>query len=190
MAARAATAAANPDLSPREVSWLAASRLIRESATFAGAVGGITSAPATLPIIGTVATAVMSSTADLACLVRLQIELCYRIAFVYESRIDAEELQAVVLAIVGFSSSGELAKGIAGDALRSAVDELSRKFLVSGLEAAATDVARRTTSRILGRAFRLLPLLGIPIGASVNISSTLLVGGRARSYFVACDPRP
>ena len=62
--------------------------------------------------------------------------------------------------------------------------------LVTGMEAASTEVVKRVANRLLGRAFRLIPLLGIPLGASVNISSTLLVGGQARSYFMACDGRP
>jgi len=171
------------DGSKRDLSHEVSSRLIKRNAIKAGAVGGITAAPATLPVIGTIGTAVVGVTADFAYLIRKQIELCYAISAVYDTRIDEEELKAITLALLGFSGTGQMLKEIAASTLRNIVDATTTKYLKKGVVDAAAEVAAKITPRFLGKSYKLIPLLGIPLSASINIASTMMVGNQARKYF-------
>lgn len=159
------------------------SRLIKQTAMKAGAMGGITAVPAILPLIGTVGTAIAGTTADFAYLIRKQVRLCYGISVVYDSDIDEEELKAVTLALIGFSGTGQLGKEIANRTLRNIVDATATRFLKKGIAGSAPEVAARITPRLLGRSYRLIPFLGIPLSASINMASTMIVGNHARRYF-------
>ena len=166
-------------LVPRRV----CSRLIKQTAMKTGAMGGITAAPAVLPVIGTVGTAIAGTTADFAYLIRKQVRLCHGISIVYDSDIDGEELKAVTLALIGFSGTGQMGKEIAARTLKNIVDAAATRFLKKGLVESAPEVAARITPRLLGRSYRLIPFLGIPLSASINMASTMIVGNHARKYF-------
>lgn len=169
--------------SKQEICDLVSSSLIKTSAIKTGAMGSITAVPAVLPFLGTIASAVLGTTIDLAFLIRTQIELCYAISAVYESEIDEEELKAVTLALLGFSGSAEMLKGIAASTLRSIVDETVAKYLTKGIANAAADAAGKIGPRLFIRAYKLIPLVGISLCASINITSTMMVGKHARQYF-------
>ena len=169
--------------SKQEICDLVSSSLIKTSAIKTGAIGSITAVPAVLPFFGTIASAVLGTTVDLAFLIRTQIELCYAISAVYESEIDEEELKAVTLALLGFSGSAEMVKGIATSTLRSIVDETVAKYLTKGIANAAVDTAGKIGPRLFIRAYKLIPLVGISLCASINITSTMMVGKHARQYF-------
>jgi hypothetical protein len=67
--------------------------------------------------------------------------------------------------------------------LRSIVDATKSSYLQKGVTEAAAEVAAKITPRFLGKAYKLIPLLGIPLSASINIASTMMVGNQARKYF-------
>ena len=169
--------------SQRDIRYRMSSKLIKRVAMRAGAVGGITATPATLPIVGTLGTALAGTTADFIYITRKQIELCYAVSAVYESSIDEEELKAITLALLGFSGAGQMLKGIAASTLRNLVDATAARFLKMGITEAAAEVAAKTSPRFLGRAYRLIPFVSIPLNASVNIASIMMVGSQARKYF-------
>jgi len=171
------------DRQKHDLSYVVSSRLIKQSALKVGAVGGITATPAALPGIGTLGTAIVVTTADFAYLIRKQIELCYSISAVYDITIHEEELKAVTLALLGFSGTGQMVKEIAASTLRSIVDATKASYLKKGVAEVAAEVAAKITPRFLGRAYKLIPLLGIPLSASINIASTMMVGNQARKYF-------
>ncbi len=171
----------------RYISYGVSSRLIKQRAMKAGAVGGLVATPATIPVIGTIGTLVVSTTVDLAYLLRTQIELCYGISVAYEAIMDEEELKAITLALVGFSGGAQAVKGITSTALRNIVDAMAIRYMKKGITEATVDVAGRIGPRLLGGAYKLIPLVGIPINASINIASTMIVGNRARKYFSAWD---
>ncbi len=171
------------DRSEREISYQVSSRLIKRAALKAGAIGSITATPASLPGIGTLATAIVGTTADLAYLLRTQTQLCYAISEAYETRLDIEELKAVTLALLGFSASGEMVKEIATSTLRNIVDAAAAGYLKKGIGKAAAEVSTKISPRLLGRAYKLIPLISIPLSASINIASTMMVGNQARKYF-------
>lgn len=152
-----------------------------------GAFGSLTGAPAALPVIGTIGTALVGTTADLAYLLRTQIELCYAISAAYDAGIDEEELKAVTLALLGFSGSAEMVKGIATSTFKRIVDAATARYLKKGIAKAAAEVFSKITPRLLGRAYKLIPLINIPLSASINIASTMIVGNQARKYFSALN---
>ena len=171
------------DRSEREISYQVSSRLIKRAALKAGAVGSITATPASLPGIGTLGTAIIGTTADLAYLLRKQTELCYSVSAAYETKVDEEELKAITLALLGFSGSAQMVKEIAGRTLRSIVDAAAARYLKNGIAKAAAEVSAKIAPRLLGRAYKLIPLISIPLSASINIASTMMVGNQARKYF-------
>jgi len=171
----------------KDISHCVSSKLIKKYAIKAGAVGSITSIPATLPIIGTIWTAVFGISADIVYLIRTQIELCYAIAFAYKVKIDPEELKAIVLALIGFSSSSELVREMTTTTLRNSVNEAVKKHLLIGLKKASLEIGEKISTRIMRKSYKLIPLVSIPVSASINIASVMMVGGQARRYFLACD---
>ena len=165
------------------ISHSLSSRLIREKALRTGGLGGVLATPATIPVIGTIGTIVMGVTVDLFYLIRAQVNLCYEMSAVYGAEMDEEELKAVVLALLGLSGSAGALKGIAATTLKNVVDHLSSSYLSKGLSKSAVEVAEKMGPRILGKTYRLIPLVGIPLSASINIASTMMVGNQARKYF-------
>jgi len=167
----------------RYISYAVSSKLIGRAAIKTGSFGGLVSIPATIPGVGLIGTLLAGITADLVYLIRTQIELCYAIAIAYDVEMDEEELKAVSLALLGFSGSAEAAKGIAVRSLRGIVDEMTVAYLRKGIPGSALDVSAEILPRIAGKAYRFIPFLGIPISASLNIASTMMVGNQARKYF-------
>jgi len=176
--------------SPRYISYGVSGKLISRAAIKTGAFGGLVSVPAAIPGVGLMGTLLAGITADLAYLVRTQIELCYAISVAYQVRMDEEELKAVSLALLGFSGSAEAAKGIAVRTLRGIVDEMTVAYLRKGIPDSALDVSAKLLPRLAGKAYRIIPFLSIPIAASLNIASTMMVGNQARKYFSTWEDSP
>ncbi|MDH4100122.1 MAG: hypothetical protein OEV28_06055 [Nitrospirota bacterium] len=174
----------------RYLAYGVSSRLISRAAFKTGAFGGLVSAPAILPGIGTIGTLFVGITADFAYLTKQQIELCYGISAAYEVPMDEDELQATALALIGFSGSAEAVKGVAVRGLRGVVDELTQRYLETGVADSAVDMSRFLGPRFLGKAHKLIPLIGIPLSASINMTSTMMVGNQARRYFSTWDREP
>ncbi len=174
----------------RYISYRVSSGLIKKAVMKAGSVGGLVAAPAVIPLVGTIGTLIISSAVDLAYLFRLHIELCYKISAAYEVAIDEDELKAITLALLGFSGGAQTFKGIALHALRSRIDLMAEKFLRKGITDSAADVASKVGPRLLGRTYKIIPFIGIPINASLNMVSTLMVGNQARRYFSTWDDLP
>lgn len=167
----------------REMADFVSRKLTKKNAMRVAAVGGLTSAPATLPVLGSIGTATAGTTADFIYLIRTHVELCYQIAYIHGEEIYTEEMEAVVLALLGFVSSQMLVKDVVASTMNSVVDATAQKYLIKGIEAATFDVATVLTPKIFSRAFKILPLVSIPLSASINIYSTYIVGKMARNYF-------
>ncbi|MBF0328607.1 MAG: hypothetical protein HQL10_05580 [Nitrospirae bacterium] len=169
--------------SKRHRAYKVSSSLIRQAAFKTAGMGGLTSVPATLPGIGTIGTVLLGSAVDLYYLLRVQIELCYAISVVYETTVDEDELKAITLALLGFSGSTEALKAVAAGTFRRVIDEAAEGYIRNGLTKASSEVAERLIPRLLKNTYKIIPLLGIPLGATINIVSTLTVGRQARNYF-------
>lgn len=165
------------------LAYKVSSTLIKRAAFKTAGIGGLTSVPAVLPLVGSAGTVLVGSAVDLYYLLNIQIELCYAVSVAYEAAMDEEELKAVTLAILGFSGSAEALKMMAAGGMRRAINEMAQRYLSTGLTKATSEVAERLLPRLLRRTFKFLPFLGIPLGASINIASTLMVGNQARRYF-------
>ena len=174
----------------RYISYRVSSRMIKKAAMKAGGVGGLVAAPAVIPLVGTIGTLIISSAVDIAYLLRLHIELCYKISAAYDVLPDEEELKAITLALLGFSGGAQTLKGVTLHALRTRIDLMAEKFLRKGVTDSAADVASKFGPRLLGRTYKIIPFIGIPINASVNMVSTLMVGNQARKYFSTWDAFP
>jgi len=174
----------------RYLSYAVSSKLISRAAIKTGSFGGLVSVPATIPGVGLIGTLLAGITADLVYLIRTQIELCYAIAIAYDVEMDEEELKAVSLALLGFSGSAEAVKGIAVRSLRGIVDEMTLSYLRRGIPDSALDVSAKLLPRVAGKAYRFIPFLGIPISASLNIASTMMIGNQARKYFSTWEDSP
>jgi hypothetical protein len=159
------------------------SKLIKRAAFKSACMGGLTSVPATLPAVGTMGTVLVGSAVDLYYLMRVQVELCYAVSVAYEVTMDEDELKAVTLAILGISGSAEALKVAAAGALRHTINEMAAGYLRTGLAKASSEVAERLVPRLLGRTYKVIPFLGIPLCVSINIASTMTVGNQARKYF-------
>lgn len=165
------------------IAYAIGSKLIKNAALKAGGIGGLTSLPGTLPLIGTIGTVLIGSAVDLALVLRMQIELCYALSVAYDVNMDDDELKAAALAIVGFSGSASAAKAVTASVMRKAVDELAEDYIKTGLARATAEIAEKLIPRLLSKWYRFIPLLGIPIGISVNMATTMMIGNQARKYF-------
>lgn len=174
----------------KSVSRRISSRLISKYATQSAVFGGLTAVPGVLPGIGTLGVLSASLTADLANLLRIQIKLCYAVAYAYDVEMDEAELQAVVLSLLGLSGSAELFKGISARATREVVERTVADYQQAAAGKAALALSERTGLKLGSTSLKLIPLIGIPLNASVNLSSTMVVGNHARNYFSAWKPRP
>lgn len=171
----------------REISPAVSDTLIKRGALKAGGFGGLTAVPSILPGIGTLTAAVAGSAVDLAYLTKIHIDLCYSISAAYEVDVHPEKLKAVALAILGFSGSAELSKQVAATTLRTMIDEAAAGYLQKGLTEAAIELAEKISPKLLGMSCKLIPFLGVPLNASVNAASTVILGKQARKYFSTWD---
>ncbi|MBC8412309.1 hypothetical protein H8E50_01395 [bacterium] len=175
------------DKTYEEISYAVSKELIGKCAIKAAGAGGITSLPATIPGIGIIGTILLGATADMAYIVKLHLGLCYSIAAAYDVAMDDEELKAVSLALLGFTGSTQALKGMSAGVLKKSVDHIAESYLVHGAGKAAAGVTEKLLPRLLRKSYKFIPFLGVPIGASINAVSTIMVGKRARKYFSNWD---
>lgn len=175
----------NPHLSKRDISYKVGDKLINQSAIKTGAVGGVTSVPAAIPVIGTMGTVLLGVAVDVTYLLKSQVRLCFAMSAAYEVEIEPEELNAVTMALLGFSRPEEMADRIAASSLKAFEYSAATRLLGKGLSKIMVRVSPRVTPRVLVRTFKLLPIINIPFGAALDAASTLKVGRRARRYFSA-----
>nr|MBF0220761.1 hypothetical protein [Desulfobulbaceae bacterium] len=171
-----------PEISKEQISAKLSQSLINRSAFKTGAFGGLTSAPGTIPGIGTLGTIAVSLTADVVHKLRVQIELCYAIATVYDIEMGEAELQATALALIGISVKETTTSRLGAQATREMVDA-ARGYLATGMAKGATRVVDKLTVRTGSRALRIIPFLGIPLGAYLNSADARRVGRQAQKYF-------
>ena len=160
--------------------------LVRRSTIKSGTFGGLTSAPGTIPGIGTLGTIAVSMTADIVHKLRVQIELCFGIATAYGIEMEETELQAAALAIIGISVSETTLGRLGGQATREMVDS-ARSYLATGMAKGATKVVDKLTVHSGSRALRIIPFIGVPIGAYLNSEDVRRVGKEAKKYFSSFD---
>ncbi|MEO5356292.1 MAG: EcsC family protein [Nitrospirae bacterium YQR-1] len=175
------------DKPQKYISYAVSSKLMKRAAFKAAGIGGLTTLPMTIPVIGTIGTVLAGSIVDLALVLRIQIELCFAISAAYGVELDEDELKAITLALLGFSGSSQAFKATAAGLLRSAVDEIAQGYINRGVEVATVEFAERLIPRLLKKYYRYIPYIGVPLGAAFNLASTMTVGNHARKYFSVWD---
>ncbi|HIJ79382.1 MAG: EcsC family protein [Desulfobulbaceae bacterium] len=164
---------------------LVSNELIGTHCLKSGFFGGLTSAPGTLPGMGTLGTVTVTLSADLLYLLRTQVELCYGISVAYGVEMEEKELRAVAMALIGYSGSNEAVRDINALVIREIIDQAARNYLAAGMNKAITLLLQKMGTKSSGRLIKALPLIGIPIGASVNVATIKTVGNNAKAYFSA-----
>ena len=173
------------DETNRDLSYAVSSKLIRRSAIRVGRVGALTAVPMALPGLGALSAALVATTVDLAYLIRVQSELCYGISVAYGVDVG-EEVPALTLALLTLLGGKDAVRRAAPGPLRNLVTAATARYVKKGLTDVLIEVAERLGPRYLGRMYKFVPFVGIPVSASVNIASTFMVGNRAVRYFSAC----
>lgn len=168
---------------PKEVSYDISKIMMTRTIVKVGSIGAVTSSSSSIPGLGSVAAMLFTGAIDFTLVLKEQIELCYKISTAYDVDLDASELQAVSLAILGFSLTTGAATQLSEIAVKKAVDKMAKKYMSTGLEQSAKGVAKKLLPRLAGRISRYLPLISIPISASINVASTVAVGKQAIKYF-------
>ena len=173
----------NSNAAPEHIAEHVSKEIITKTIVKAGTVGGLTSVPASIPGIGTIGTILLGASTDLVYLIKVHIELCYAISSAYDVEMDDDELKSATLAILGFTGSTQALKGISAGMLKRSIDDMAEVYLKKGVRKSSVEVAEKVLPRLLGKSYKIIPFLGIPIGATINAFSTYMVGRRAREYF-------
>lgn len=176
---RAASALGTPPAPAAEAERrLVAARLIAASSSRSALAGGACAVPATLlPGAGTLLAGVGGAAADLAWMLKLEVELAMALTALHGFELDdeAERRRAYLLAAVQ-TWEVETGRSLAADLLDVEATACARygprqvtKVLVSLLG----EIAIRSASRRLARA---APLIGIVVAGSMNKALTTRVG--------------
>jgi hypothetical protein len=159
-------------------------RLISHFSNRSALVGGATALPGLVPGLGTLAVALGSSLADMAAVLKLEVEMCLAIdaAYGYDIRLPEERQFALLLAAV---KTHEIQSGrnalldlgeVSGTALWSYGPREASKLLLQVLGAFGLVYATKYAGQGLLRA---IPFLGIGVGAGLNKMMSARVGERA-----------
>ncbi len=151
--------------------------LINRKSQASAMFGGATAIPGTIPGLGTVGTIATAVSSELIAVTKLEIELCLEIACLYGWDIRSEDRVWEVLSIMAKSGRKPTHE-----------DEILRKMIEravkTGLVRLIRNVSRRIGLRIFKRViFKIIPWIGIPVGAGYNLKSTREIGYVAESYY-------
>lgn len=173
--ARATEASKNKDT----LRGLVAQELTRTYSNRAAIAGGASALPALIPGLGSIAAGVAGTFAELAYVLKTEVELCLSIAHVYGFDIDdpRERQLAFLLAAVGtYDADG---KNFFVDVVRAegvAIWNYGPRVL-------ARMIVKAMTALALGYVWRgfvkMVPVLGVAIGSGMNKVLTQRVGERA-----------
>jgi len=178
--ARAAEASKNKDT----LRGLIAQELTRTYSNRAAIAGGASALPALIPGIGSIAAGLAGTFAELAYVLKTEVELCLSIAHVYGFDIDdpRERQLAFLLAAVGTYDAG--GKNFFADVVRAegvAIWNYGPRVL-------ARMIVKAMTALALGYVWRgfvkMVPVLGVAIGSGMNKVLTQRVGERAARDFM------
>ena len=173
----------HPDATDHEKAKNVCHKLIVWSSSKTATSATVTTAPTTLPILGSIGTATVGTTVDLIFLVRTQIELCYAIAAVYHVNMTDLELKATILALLGYSDNIDLAKDITKTTIHQLINGMATTFIARGLKESSIEIIERLTIRFFGRMVRWIPFISIPIVISMNVKAIRSIGANAQRFF-------
>lgn len=189
----------NPDLDDGQLIERVADSLISSFANRTAAVGGLSSAPALIPLVGTALTLVGGNLVDMTFCLKYEVELvlCLTYLYGYDIRDDRERARAFLLASVSTYSLLESERGPIKDTVR-AVGDLAQAETQAIFNYTPRQIGKMLTKVFAGLAIKglskgllkAMPVIGIGIAAASNRWLTQQVGDKAREalrYRVASE---
>lgn len=153
-------------------------RVIDACARRAAFSGGTTALPALLPGIGALFAITGGALADMALLLKYEVEMALALAHIdgFDIANERNRQLAFLLGIDGVRRAGNPADAQPGE---PALDDVFRTYGVREIERLIGVACARVALLSVGKGIaRALPLLGVAVGASVNRALTRRVGQR------------
>lgn len=158
---------------------LVAQELTRSYSNRAAIAGGATALPALIPGVGSLAAGIAGTFAELAYLLKTEVELCLSISHVYGFDIDEPQERQLSFLLAAVSTYDASGKNFFVDVVRAegvAIWNYGSRVLARMVIKAMTALALAYVWRGL---LRMVPVLGIVIGSGMNKVLTERVGERA-----------
>jgi len=157
--------------------------IIKKRTDLSKGIGIAANAPSVLPIVGAIGTTAFTSVIEFVSLIRLEIEMCLEIAYVWGNRLDYEQMIEAV-AIIGFDYDKKNINKIDKSAIKNGVKKTMRSYIKKGILLAMERIVTRIELDALRKSLtRVVPFLGMPIAAGLNYKETASVGKLAELYY-------
>lgn len=158
--------------------------VIKKRADISKGVGIAANVPSAVSIVGAVVATAFTSAVEFISLIRLELEMCLEIAYVYGRELDYECL-IEALAIIGCHQYDKNnLERMNKAALKSGVKKALKSYLKKGVLLMTERIAMRIELAALRRGLsRFIPILGMPIAAGMNYRETISVGKLAQMYY-------
>ncbi len=157
--------------------------IIKRRAGISKGVGIAAGAPSVIPGIGMIGTTAFMATVEFISLIRLQVEMCLSIAYVYDKSLDHDRLLEA-LGIIGWQydkrNRGQLDKFALKSGVKKAVKSYVKKGMLLTMERIVTRIELAAAEKSLSR---FIPFLGMPIAAGMNYWEVRSVGKLAKMYY-------
>lgn len=188
-----------PDMDDGEFVEEVADRIIQSFANKTMYAGGLSAAPAILPVFGTILALVPGNLADMTLCLKYEVEMVMSLSVLYgfDIKDDHERSLAFLMASVSTYELMSNDRGVVKDAVRSVTD-IAHAETQAVWNYTPRQVGKYLTKIFLQLAlkgagkglFKAIPILGIGVAALSNRILTQRVGEQARSslrYRVACE---
>lgn len=157
--------------------------IVKKRTDLSKGVGIAANIPTVFPVVGAVATIAFTSVVEFISLIRLEIEMCLEIAYVYGENLNYERI-VEALAIIGFDYNKKEIKNLNKTALKKGVKKTMRSYVKKGLFLVVERIVMRIELDSLRRGLaRFVPFLGMPIAAELNYRESASIGRLAKIYY-------
>ncbi len=157
--------------------------IVKKRTDLSKGVGIAANVPTVFPVVGAVGTIAFTSVVEFISLIRLEIEMCLEIAYVYGKKLNYERI-VEALAIIGFDYNKKEIKNLNKTALKKGVKKTMRSYVKKGLLLVIERIVMRIEFDSLRRGLtRFVPFLGMSIAAGLNYRESASVGKLAKMYY-------
>lgn len=162
---------------------LLANVIIKKRTDLSKGIGFAANIPSAIPVLGVIGTTAFMSAVEFISLVRLQLEMCLEIAYVYGQEPDHDRL-VEAFAIIGCYYDKTDVKCPDKAALKSGLKKAVKSYVKKGALLMVERLSMRIEFVALKRVLpRFIPFLGMPIAAGMNYRESLSVGKLAQMYY-------
>ena len=176
--ARATEKASELTKKPDSLREATAVELIRTFSNNAAIAGGASAAPALIPGIGSIAVGVAGGIAELAYLLKTEVELALCLLHLYGFDIEEPKERQIGFLLASVGTSMASGSNVVGDLIKAegvALWNYAPRHIARFVIRAMTAIAMGWVSRSL---LRMVPLIGIGVAATMNKVLTQRVGDR------------